>query len=175
MRQRVMIAMALACGPAVLIADEPTTALDVTIQAQVLELMRELLRELGTALLFITHDLGVVAEIADNVAVMYAGRIVEQGRVVNVLERPLHPYTRGLMRARPSLVSARGERLPIIEGIVPALHALPKGCRFVDRCPKAEQSCHEKEPRLEKADEPDHLVACPPMLRDLRNTTGAQP
>ena len=122
MRQRVMIAMALACNPALLIADEPTTALDVTIQAQMLRLMQELQRELGTALLFITHDLGVVAEIADDVAVMYAGRFVEQGSVYELFERPLHPYTRGLLqpRARSSTATAT-RRWPTIRGMVPAL------------------------------------------------------
>jgi len=148
MRQRVMIAMALACNPALLIADEPTTALDVTIQAQVLDLMRALQRELGTAMLFITHDLGVVAEVADDVAVMYAGRIVEQAAVRALFEAPLHPYTRGLMAARPSIQGERRERLQTIEGLVPPLHALPKGCRFVDRCSQREAICHEQDPPL---------------------------
>jgi peptide/nickel transport system ATP-binding protein len=148
MRQRVMIAMALACNPALLIADEPTTALDVTIQAQVLELMRTLQRELRTAMLFITHDLGVVAEVADDVAVMYAGRIVEQAGVHALFEAPLHPYTRGLMAARPSILGERRERLQTIEGLVPPLHALPKGCRFVDRCDQAETICREEDPPL---------------------------
>jgi oligopeptide/dipeptide ABC transporter ATP-binding protein len=148
MRQRVMIAMALACNPALLIADEPTTALDVTIQAQVLELMRTLQREMHTAMLFITHDLGVVAEVADDVAVMYAGRIVEQASVLALFEAPLHPYTRGLMAARPSIAGERRERLQTIEGLVPPLHALPKGCRFVDRCNLAEAICREQDPPL---------------------------
>jgi oligopeptide/dipeptide ABC transporter ATP-binding protein len=148
MRQRVMIAMALACNPALLIADEPTTALDVTIQAQVLDLMRTLQRELHTAMLFITHDLGVVAEVADDVAVMYAGRIVEQASVQALFEAPLHPYTRGLMAARPSIQGQRRERLETIEGLVPPLHALPKGCRFVDRCNQAEAICREQDPPL---------------------------
>src|SRR5687767_1249899 len=121
MRQRVMIAMALACNPALLIADEPTTALDVTIQAQMLRLMQDLQRELGTALLFITHDLGIVAEIADDVAVMYAGRFVEQGNVYDLFERPLHPYTRGLLEARPKLEGDRQAKLATIRGMVPAL------------------------------------------------------
>jgi oligopeptide/dipeptide ABC transporter ATP-binding protein len=148
MRQRVMIAMALACNPALLIADEPTTALDVTIQAQVLDLMRTLQRELKTAMLFITHDLGVVAEVADDVAVMYAGRIVEQASVLALFEAPLHPYTRGLMAARPSIQGERRDRLDTIEGLVPPLHALPKGCRFVDRCELAEAICREQDPPL---------------------------
>jgi peptide/nickel transport system ATP-binding protein len=172
MRQRVMIAMALACNPALLIADEPTTALDVTIQAQVLELMRTLQRELRTAMLFITHDLGVVAEVADDVAVMYAGRIVEQAAVQALFEAPLHPYTRGLMAARPSIQGERRERLQTIEGLVPPLHALPKGCRFVDRCDQAEAICREEDPPLvtvrwrgKRGEEP-RRVACHVAVRD---------
>jgi oligopeptide/dipeptide ABC transporter ATP-binding protein len=148
MRQRVMIAMALACSPAVLIADEPTTALDVTIQAQMLHLMKELQRELGTAILFITHDLGVVAEIADDVAVMYAGRIVEHASVYELFERPLHPYTRGLLAARPSLDGRRDAPLQTISGMVPALSDLPPGCRFAPRCPLVEPVCRERMPEL---------------------------
>ncbi len=148
MRQRVMIAMALSCNPALLIADEPTTALDVTIQAQVLELIRGLKRELGTAMLFITHDLSVVAQVADDVAVMYAGRIVEQASVRALFEQRLHPYTQGLMRARPSLHGKRAERLPTIEGLVPALYGLPRGCRFVARCDRAETICAQGDPSL---------------------------
>jgi oligopeptide/dipeptide ABC transporter ATP-binding protein len=170
MRQRVMIAMALACNPALLIADEPTTALDVTIQAQVLELMRVLQRELGTAMLFITHDLGVVAEVADDVAVMYAGRIVEQSSVGALFEAPLHPYTRGLMAARPSVHGERRERLETIEGLVPPLHALPKGCRFVDRCSLAEAVCHERDPALVqlriKGQDELRRVACHVAVRE---------
>jgi oligopeptide/dipeptide ABC transporter ATP-binding protein len=168
MRQRVMIAMALACNPALLIADEPTTALDVTIQAQVLRLMQALQRELGTALLFITHDLGIVAEIADDVAVMYAGRIVERAGVHEIFANPRHPYTLGLLQARPKLESERQKPLPTIGGMVPALHALPKGCRFADRCPKVEPQCRERQPELVQigsASKP-HEVACFVAVRE---------
>ena len=136
MRQRVVIAMALVCRPQLLIADEPTTALDVTIQAQVLRLLRELQEDLGTAIMLITHDLGVVAQIADDVAVMYLGRIVEYGTVRKVLKQPRHPYTRGLLASLPSL-SAGHERLPSIEGTVPQLTAIPPGCPFHPRCEHA--------------------------------------
>jgi oligopeptide/dipeptide ABC transporter ATP-binding protein len=178
MRQRVMIAMALACNPSLLIADEPTTALDVTIQAQMLRLMQELQRELGTALLFITHDLGIVAEIADDVAVMYAGRFVEQGSVFDLFERPLHPYTRGLLSARPRLEGDRSAPLATIRGMVPALTALPLGCRFEPRCPLAEPICREVDPKLvavarkgEDAEARAHhpvKVACHVAERELR-------
>jgi oligopeptide/dipeptide ABC transporter ATP-binding protein len=137
MRQRVVIAMALACNPQLLIADEPTTALDVTIQAQILALIKSLQAELGTAVLLITHDLGVVAQVADDVAVMYLGRIVEQGALRDVIKRPRHPYTRGLLQSRPNLDGARRERLPSIEGTVPSLTAIPPGCPFHPRCPYA--------------------------------------
>ena len=170
MRQRVMIAMALACNPSLLIADEPTTALDVTIQAQVLRLMQALQRELGTAMLFITHDLGIVAEIADDVAVMYAGRIVEHANVHELFARPLHPYTRGLLHSRPKLESERSRPLPTIGGMVPALHALPHGCRFADRCPLVEPACRERPPELVQlgtASEP-HEVACFVAEREAR-------
>lgn len=133
MRQRVVIAMALVCDPEVLIADEPTTALDVTIQAQVLKLIKALQQERGTSVLFITHDLGVVAQVADEVAVMYLGKIVERGPVREVLKRPLHPYTRGLLASLPS-VAIPGSRLPAIPGSVPPLSAIPKGCPFHERC-----------------------------------------
>ncbi|MBM3522153.1 MAG: ABC transporter ATP-binding protein [Alphaproteobacteria bacterium] len=163
MRQRVMIAMALACGPAVLLADEPTTALDVTIQAQILGLIRELQARLGLALVLITHDLGVVAETADRVAVMYAGRIVEQGSTPALLERPRHPYTRGLLAAVPDLVARRRgqspRRLAEIPGIVPRLDRLPAGCAFAPRCAQANDRCRRETPVLEAA-APDHLVAC---------------
>ena len=140
MRQRIMIAIALACDPKLIIADEPTTALDVTIQAQILELMRELQRETGTAMLLITHDLGVVAEIADDVAIMYAGRIVENGPVEAIFRDPQHPYTIGLMSSMPSL-AGRAQRLATIPGAVPPPQALPAGCRFSTRCPFANARC----------------------------------
>ncbi|WP_246666222.1 ABC transporter ATP-binding protein [Aquamicrobium sp. LC103] len=150
-RQRVMIAMALAGRPALLIADEPTTALDVTIQAQILDLLRRLQTELGMSMLFITHDLGVVAEIADRMVVIYAGRIVESGRVEEVLSRPTHPYTRGLLRSVPAMKSA-ARRLEAIPGMVPDLAMLPPGCRFAPRCRYAQPSiCDAREPALENA------------------------
>jgi oligopeptide/dipeptide ABC transporter ATP-binding protein len=147
LRQRVMIAMALACNPKLLIADEPTTALDVTIQAQILELIAKLQREVGMAVLLITHDLGVVAETAHRVAVMYAGRVVEQADVLALFERPRHPYTAGLLRSRPRLDVPHGRLVPI-EGSVPdALHQ-PPGCAFHPRCPLAEERCKREEPPL---------------------------
>jgi oligopeptide/dipeptide ABC transporter ATP-binding protein len=158
MRQRVMIAIALACRPKLLIADEPTTALDVTIQAQILSLLRDLQRELGMAVLLITHDLGVVAQVVDRVAVMYAGRIVEQGTVGAVFERPSHPYTRLLMESIPSLDHDR-DRLPTIPGMVPSLANLPRGCRFHPRCPAAQPPCTERQPALIAVD-PGHGAAC---------------
>ncbi|HXJ08371.1 MAG TPA: ABC transporter ATP-binding protein [Burkholderiales bacterium] len=147
MRQRVMIAMALACRPKLLICDEPTTALDVTIQAQILELMRTLREETGTAIILITHDLGVVAELADEVAVMYAGRIVERAPVAQLYAEPQHPYTIGLLGAIPRLDAARG-RLTAIEGQVPAGVAPPPGCRFEPRCPFAVARCAAEDPLL---------------------------
>jgi oligopeptide/dipeptide ABC transporter ATP-binding protein len=153
MRQRVVIAMALACRPALLIADEPTTALDVTIQAQILELMRELQREMGMAIVLITHDLGVIAETCDEVAVMYAGRIAEQGSVDDIFSRPAHPYTRGLLASIPRLTTPRKSRLATIEGMVPGLNELPSGCRFRNRCPYAQPACAEGVPPLETVGE----------------------
>ena len=147
MRQRVMIAMALLCQPALLIADEPTTALDVTIQAQVLDLMRALRSEMKTAILLITHDLGVVAEMADRVLVMYAGQVVEQGPVEAIFRLPQHPYTVGLMGAIPALGARRG-RLAAIDGMVPAATAMPEGCRFAARCPFADAQCRRDAPPL---------------------------
>ena len=158
MRQRVMIAMALANDPALLIADEPTTALDVTIQAQILELIRVLQRETGTALIMITHDLGVVAEIADRVAVMYAGHIVEQGPVDAIFDDPQHPYTIGLMNSVPSLGGGKG-RLTTIPGMVPAIEAMPAGCRFAPRCPFATPDCAAAVPPL-RAVGSQHAAAC---------------
>ncbi len=158
MRQRVMIAMALANDPELLIADEPTTALDVTIQAQILDLMRDLQRETGAALLLITHDLGVVAEIADEVAVMYAGRIVEKGSVDAIFNDPQHPYTLGLMGSMPSLGRKQG-RLTTIFGTVPPPQALPPGCRFATRCPFADMRCQTEMPPLE-TDDKGHGWAC---------------
>ncbi len=158
MRQRVMIAMALSCNPRLLIADEPTTALDVTIQAQILDLLDSLKRRLGMAVMLITHDLGVVAEQAGRVAVMYAGRVVEEGAVEMVLHEPTHPYTQGLLASQPS-GNAVGERLRTIPGIVPRLTELPEGCRFRDRCDLAEPSCASSEPLLEVVDE-GHRAAC---------------
>ena len=163
MRQRVMIAMALACEPDLLIADEPTTALDVTIQAQVLEILRELQVRLGTAVILITHDLGVVAEVADRVVVMYAGRKVEEAGVAALFARPRHPYTSGLMRSLPR-VDAPGRaaggrvRLPEIAGMVPALEQRPPGCTFAPRCPLAEPRCAALPPLTEQA--PGHFAAC---------------
>jgi peptide/nickel transport system ATP-binding protein len=165
MRQRAMIAMALACNPKVLIADEPTTALDVTIQAQILELILELQREFGTAVILITHDLGVVAETARRVIVMYAGRKVEEAEVGELFAKPLHPYTQGLLASIPRLDLLRGaakadtDRLQEIPGIVPALFALPKGCAFAARCPKATDICRQERPAYEQK-RPGHWAAC---------------
>jgi len=149
MRQRVMIAMALACHPEVLIADEPTTALDVTIQAQILDLLRKLRKEMGTSILLITHDLGVVAEMADRVAVMYGGKIVEKSGVNHLFANPLHPYTQGLLKSIPTM-EGKKEKLYAIEGVVPNPLHLPPGCRFAPRCPYAQDICREKEPELKQ-------------------------
>ena len=159
MRQRAMIAMALACKPKVLIADEPTTALDVTIQAQVLDLIDDLRKELGTAVVLITHDLGVVAETADRMIVMYAGRKVEEGRTKDLFADPCHPYLQGLLASVPRLGAAGSERLREIPGIVPALSDLPKGCAFAPRCPSAIGICQDAIPPLETK-RPDHTAAC---------------
>jgi len=157
MRQRAMIAMALACEPRLLIADEPTTALDVTIQAQILDLLRSLQEELGMSMIFISHDLGVMAEFAHEIAVMYAGKIVEQAETNALFRTPRHPYTRGLLRSLPS-VRNRGERLPTIPGIVPDLRTLPTGCRFQDRCDLVSDVCRAEEPTLQLLDQSE--VAC---------------
>ncbi len=161
MRQRVMIAMALSCGPKLLIADEPTTALDVTIQAQILDLMRKLQREIGMSILFITHDLGVVAEMADRVVVMYAGRAVEEGDVNDIFARPQMPYTLGLMNSIPRVDRAaeHQERLEAIPGNVPNPLYLPEGCAFHPRCRFAIDACKEAIPTLEDAGE-GHMVRC---------------
>ncbi len=163
MRQRVMIAMALACNPKLLIADEPTTALDVTIQAQILDLMRDLKRRLGSAIMLITHDLGVVAEMAERVVVMYAGRKVEEGTVREIFAHPLHPYTQGLLGAVPKLgssVGARGRsRLTEIPGLVPSLRDPIVGCAFAGRCPFATDLCRSVAPAIE-AKAPGHEAAC---------------
>ena len=158
MRQRIMIAMALACRPQLLIADEPTTALDVTIQAQILDLMGQLQNELNMAILLITHDLGVVAEVCDEVIVMYAGRMVEQGSVRQIFSNPSHPYTVGLLHSIPRL-GHKTEYLPTIEGSVPSLANLPRGCRFQARCPKAQDICRQTEPQLVKVGD-GHMSAC---------------
>ena len=147
MRQRVMIAMALSCNPDLLIADEPTTALDVTVQAQILDLLEDLQRELEMAILLITHDLGVVAEIADRVAVMYAGKVVETATMERLFTHPQHPYTQGLLRAMPKLEGER-ERLEIIPGNVPDVHEIPTGCNFNPRCQLAEDICRNDQPEL---------------------------
>jgi oligopeptide/dipeptide ABC transporter ATP-binding protein len=194
MRQRVMIAMALACEPILLIADEPTTALDVTIQAQILDLLSKLKEQLGMSVVLITHDLGVVAEACTDVVVMYAGRVVESAKVDRLFAHPRHPYTRGLLRSLPtfdkaalaspataerdtllagearaaeletSVAKPRRARLPVIEGLVPDLHALPPGCRFADRCSMVIPACREAEPELlpiaAEADDPSHLSRC---------------
>ena len=165
MRQRAMIAMALACNPKVLIADEPTTALDVTIQAQILDIILDLQRKLGTAVILITHDLGVVAETAQRVIVMYAGRKVEEASVEDLFARPQHPYTHGLMGSIPRLPLMRGEednsaeRLQEIPGTVPALTNLPPGCVFAPRCAHAEERCRERYPDYEEK-RPGHWAAC---------------
>jgi oligopeptide/dipeptide ABC transporter ATP-binding protein len=157
MRQRVMIAMALSCDPKLLIADEPTTALDVTIQAQILELIQKVQDETGSALMLITHDLGVVAETVQDVVVMYAGRVVEQGTVDEVLLAPKHPYTEGLLTSIPSK-GMRGQRLNVIRGTVPNPFNMPVGCNFEPRCPYAFAPCTVHDPRIEDANPPD--VAC---------------
>ena len=153
MRQQVMICMALSCSPKLLIADEPTTALDVTIQAQILDLIRNLRESEKTAVMFITHDLGVVADIAHRAVVMYAGNIMEMGSVHDMFLNPLHPYTRGLLSAIPKLSTPRGEKLYTIRGIVPDLSNLPKGCVFSTRCEECMEICHEKRPPLRQLED----------------------
>ncbi|HIJ57836.1 MAG TPA: ABC transporter ATP-binding protein [Deltaproteobacteria bacterium] len=159
MRQRVMIAMALACRPDILIADEPTTALDVTIQAQILDLIHELQQDTNMSVIFITHDLGVIAEICDDVVVMYAGKVVENAPVIEIFESPKHPYTRGLLASIPKLETKRKSRLSIIEGRVPSLDELPKGCRFSNRCPYVMDICTTASPPLIEIDG-NHAASC---------------
>jgi peptide/nickel transport system ATP-binding protein len=159
MRQRVMIAMALACEPDILIADEPTTALDVTVQAQILDLIRELQAQTNMSVILITHDLGVIAENCDDVVVMYAGRIAETANVKELFENPLHPYSIGLLNSIPSRAKGAKTILPTIKGNVPSLLNMPKGCRFADRCPLVEENCRRVSPR-ERPVGKDHTASC---------------
>ena len=159
MRQRVMIAMALSCNPKVLIADEPTTALDVTIQAQILDLIRELQARLGLAVILVTHDLGIVAEYADDVTILYAARVMEQAASVELFKNPLNPYTRGLLESIPGIDGTRHHRLQAIPGSIPSAMNPPAGCRFHPRCARAIPDCSEVDPPLE-AKAPNHYVAC---------------
>ena len=171
MRQRVMIAMALACKPKLLIADEPTTALDVTIQAQILKLMNELKKEKGTAIMFITHDLGVINQMADDVAVLYCGQVVEMATVDTIFDgtsRYQHPYTEGLMNSIPRLDTPVNTRLSVIPGAVPHPLDLPKGCKFCTRCPYASDKCREVEPEYKEI-EPGHLIRCHYPLKEVRH------
>ncbi len=168
LKQRVMIAMALATRPKLLIADEPTTALDVTIQAQILQLLRELQRDFGSSILLITHDLGVVNALADRIAVMYAGRIIEHGLREEVLSRPSHPYTQGLLRSIPALAK-RGERLTEIPGVVPRPANWPNGCRFCTRCPRAFEPCPEIVPGKTTLSE-THSAYCHAVAQDLKGS-----
>ena len=159
MRQRIMIAMALSCKPSLLICDEPTTALDVTIQAQILKLINRLKYEMNSSVLLITHDMGVISEMADNVIVMYAGKIVEYTSVNDLFKNPLHPYTVGLMKSIPDIDSDSEEELEVIPGSVPMLYELPEGCFFAPRCKYAKDLCHKKCPTMIDADN-GHLVRC---------------
>lgn len=158
MRQRVMIAMALSCKPDILIADEPTTALDVTIQAQILELIKELQKETGMSLIFITHDLGVIAQICDEVLVMYAGKVVERAPVAELFRAPSHPYTKGLFASIPKLENERKSKLETIDGIVPAISEYPEGCRFQNRCPEVFEKCTQQPEEIQIAE--DHYASC---------------
>ncbi|MDP6436289.1 MAG: ABC transporter ATP-binding protein [Gammaproteobacteria bacterium] len=160
MRQRVMIAMALSCGPKLLVADEPTTALDVTTQAQVLEQIVRLQQEFGMAMLLVTHDLGVVAETCRHAVVMYCGRIVESSSIDELFARPRHPYTTGLLASIPRATEERGDELPVIPGMVPDLLHLPRGCAFADRCPKAHERCRQSVPHLDLLQSTRTSVAC---------------
>jgi peptide/nickel transport system ATP-binding protein len=159
MRQRVVIAIALACNPQILIADEPTTALDVTIQAQILKLISDLQKELGMAVVLITHDLGVIAETCSSVVVMYGGKVAETGSVFDIFDKPSHPYTMGLLSSIPRLEDERKSTLTTIDGMVPSLHDMPKGCRFENRCPYAKEICRAEAPAIERVGT-GHEVAC---------------
>jgi len=162
MRQRVMIAMAMSCHPQLLLADEPTTALDVTIQAQILDLISSLKEKSNMAVILITHDLGIIAQTAKNVAVMYAGKIVENSTVENIFDHPLHPYTRGLIESMPARCAASsdsGNYLKTIPGNVPSLYNLPAGCRFFDRCTVAQKECNQREPSISEVGK-EHFVSC---------------
>jgi len=170
MRQRVMIAMALACKPDLLIADEPTTALDVTIQAQILKLMNDLKREKGTAIMFITHDLGVINEMADDVAVMYSGQVVEQAPVKTIFAASAHshPYTEGLLNSIPRLDTPHGTKLEPIKGVVPHPLDLPPGCKFAPRCPYATERCTNEEPGLYEVSEEQRIRCFYPLEEERR-------
>ena len=159
MRQRVVIAIALACKPALLIADEPTTALDVTIQAQILELIKDLQAEMGMSVILITHDLSVIAETCDDVVVMYAGKVAETGNVFEIFDHASHPYSKGLLASIPTLDTVPKSKLSVIDGMVPGLLDLPDGCRFENRCPYSQDACTEKVPALEVIDN-QHQVSC---------------
>jgi oligopeptide/dipeptide ABC transporter ATP-binding protein len=164
MRQRIMIAIALSCSPTVLVADEPTTALDVTVQAQILDLLSDLKRQVGMSIILITHDLGVVAETCQRVVVMYAGKKVEEAATADLFDRQLHPYTRALVQAMPRLSKhrsspTRSRRLPEIPGMVPSLAAMPSGCRFADRCSSVVPHCRLEDPALQEI-APNRLLAC---------------
>ncbi len=172
MRQRVMIAMALSCNPQILIADEPTTALDVTIQAQILDLLRGLKDHAGLSMILITHDLGVVAEVCDDVIVMYAGKVAEQGTVREIFKNPKHPYTQGLLKSIPTLSKdptgkAKKKRLETIPGIVPNLLHLPQGCRFQERCTYVTDACREAEPALRVIEDHPHLPHAIRCIKDI--------
>src|SRR5690606_35279454 len=172
MRQRVVIAMALVCQPELLIADEPTTALDVTIQAQILELIKELQAEMGMAVMLITHDLGVIAETSSSVVVMYAGKVAESGSVYDIFDRPTHPYARGLLESIPRMETPHKSRLQIIPGMVPGLLDLPQGCRFENRCRFRQEHCTRAHPPTEVVGE-GHEAACYEWRKVIQNEVGA--